>query len=366
MRSVQNFFSAVFFLLLFCTAGIRYAFADTMTPAQAQVLREQFVQEAKKYVGSPYAYGGRGPDSFDCSGFVDYVAHVSIQYELARTAQAMYSNARIIRDDDREIGDLVFFKTTNDGSISHVGIYIGKQQFVHAASNGPNQGVIVSSLNELYWHDHYSATGQFLQSGRDKDDNNTGGEPDQINGAAPVLSVGNGTGGTIQSIADNLMLEASLTADWSLFTMNRFMPDFRGVSLLSYVSYNGWPLVPGAGILLRYNAGVKAFQVPVVFGLSFNDYVRFFAGPVFTMGTCTEPGTDERISSSVFPGIIGFSFQTPSITRGRVKVTIIQDISYTVYNWMDNAALPFVESMAAGLEFSTGIRVIFPLSLFTK
>ena len=112
---------------------------------QVQSMRENLVTEAKKYVGSPYIRGATGPNSFDCSGLVFYVARESIQVQLPRTVKAMYGYVKIVPNSEREIGDLVFFKTTGDGTVSHVGIYIGNGQFISAVSDGPNTGVIVSS-----------------------------------------------------------------------------------------------------------------------------------------------------------------------------------------------------------------------------
>ena len=57
---------------------------------QVQSMRENLVTEAKKYVGSPYIRGATGPNSFDCSGLVFYVARESIQVQLPRTVKAMY------------------------------------------------------------------------------------------------------------------------------------------------------------------------------------------------------------------------------------------------------------------------------------
>ena len=97
-----------------------------------------------------------------------------------------------------------------------------------------------------------------------------------------------------------------------------------------------------------------------------NDYIRVYAGPVFTFHKVTLIDTDKEIKGSVFPGIIGVSFSTPKWNIGKVGIQAVQDISYTVHNKMDGAALPFMESVAAGLVMYTGIRVSVPLSAFYK
>ena len=149
-------------LLFFCVCCVKLC-ADDTSPAEAQVLREKFVSEAKKYVGSPYVLGAVGPDTFDCSGLVYYTARQSLNKQMPRTAKALYNFCRLVPDKekDKEVGDLLFFKTNNTAPITHVGIYIGNNQFISAISDGPNTGVIISSLKQDYWKPKYVACGQF-------------------------------------------------------------------------------------------------------------------------------------------------------------------------------------------------------------
>ena len=124
--------------------------------------RQTFVDYGKKYIGRPYVNGATGPNSFDCSGLIYTVARESIGYQLPRTVKGIYSFCKIIDESEREPGDLVFFRTTASGDPSHVGIYIGNGHFLNAASDGPNTGVILSSLKENYWKGKYYKTGRFL------------------------------------------------------------------------------------------------------------------------------------------------------------------------------------------------------------
>ena len=64
-------------------------FAQTMTAAEAQVAREKFVAGMKKQLGMPYEYGAVGPDSFDCSGLIYYVAKETLNIQLPRTSKAI-------------------------------------------------------------------------------------------------------------------------------------------------------------------------------------------------------------------------------------------------------------------------------------
>ena len=104
--------------------------------------------------------------------------------------------------------------------------------------------------------------------------------------------------------------------------------------------------------------------MPIVLSMNVGEYVKIYAGPVITFGDPTLPDSDTKIKGSFFPGILGVSFQTPKIKAGKVGVSFAQDISYTIYNDTDGGAMPFHDSMATGLVFSTGVRVTLPLKNF--
>ena len=364
-------------ILLFCLGCVRLcAQNNNITPGQAQSMREKFVEEVKKHVGAPYEYGAVGPDAFDCSGLIYYCARESIKVQLPRTAKAIYNYVRIIPDEKREVGDLLFFKTTSSSTISHIGVYIGNNQFISAISDGQNTGTSVSSLAQDYWKGRYVSTGQFLPSGRDEYKSGTKlaetemqeeyvyeGETSAFEGATVQTA---GYSSEPKTFADKLIFDTSVYFDWSLLSPRQFVFRYRGIDAGLHASYAGWALNPGAGILLRFNTGLNCFQLPLVLSLSMNDFIRVYAGPVFTFGKVKLIDSDKQIKGSVFPGIIGASFSTPKLKLGKVGLQAVQDISYTVYNKMDGSALPFVESIAAGLVMYTGIRVSLPLSAFIK
>lgn len=363
-------------LLVFCLCCVKLCAEDT-SPAEAQVMREKFVTETKKYVGSPYVLGAVGPDTFDCSGLVYYCSRESIKKQLPRTAKALYNYCRIVLDKDKEIGDLLFFKTNNTAPITHVGVYIGNSQFISAISDGPNTGVIISSLKQDYWKTKYVACGQFLPSGKGKAapgksdvieedfvDDESGEEKTSSKGGIPIK--GSSFYNPNAQGLDAIAVDASLFCDWSLVSPNSFMFQFRGVDLHTNVRYTKWPLEPGFGIGFRFNLGMGVFQIPLMFTATVNDYFRFYAGPVISFGNARMMVTGEEAKPSFFPGIIGISLSTPTLTIGKAKAQIVQDISYTVFNKMDNSALSFTNSISAGLVFFTGIRVTLGLGSLLK
>ena len=94
----------------------------------------QIVSYAKQFLGVPYVYGGNGPSSFDCSGFTSYV-YRHFGYTLNRTASTQLSNGVAVSKSELQPGDLVFFRYNTSYPASHVGIYIGNGQFIHASTN---------------------------------------------------------------------------------------------------------------------------------------------------------------------------------------------------------------------------------------
>ncbi|MCR5612148.1 MAG: C40 family peptidase [Treponema sp.] len=348
--------------------SLQFIFAKEYSQEDAARLRSEIVKKAKSYIGCPYKTGAIGPDMFDCSGLVFTVFREAAGIQLPRSAKAIYSAVKIVSTDLIEEGDLVFFKTTGDGTISHVGIYIGRNQFIHAASDGSNTGVIASSLTEKYYKNTFAAVGKPLtsakknKSAQEQIQNETTGLEDSSSSSASSSS----SSSSNSSFVSNLTVDATLSCDWNLWLPNKFMINFRGITLTSFARYTKNLVKPGIGTALRWNYGSDCFQLPVLFSLGFSDYINVFIGPVFTIGTASMPDQKYRINGSIFPGMIGISFNTPNIKAGNVYLSITQDFVYTVFNATDGGALGFAESMNAGFVFSTGIRVTLPLKNVLK
>lgn len=365
-------------ILLVPLLYVGHCAAKTLTTEQAAEARKNIAAQAKQYIGCPYQPGAIGPDAFDCSGLIYTVYHDAAGVQTPRSVKAIYSRAKIIKTEEAEPGDLIFFKTSGDGSITHIGIYIGKNQFIHAASDGNNTGVIVSSLKEKYYANAFAAVGRLLPSGRAAKEDVAEPADDEVVSEEdiPDAEASSSDDGIFMTSSDDsgdssagsgpwyshIVFDATLFCDWNLFDTSRFMLNWRGISLESNAYYTAWKLKPGVGTIFRYNHGAKIFQIPIVLSLAFNDYVKVYAGPVINFGRPSLPGGDEKIRGSFFPGIMGVSFQTPKLKVGKVGLSLAQDISYTVYNDADGGALAFYKSMGSGLVLSTGVRVTLPLS----
>ena len=114
---------------------------------------------AKTLIGKPYRYGGASPRGFDCSGLV-YYTHGKFGITTPRTSLQQHKKAKPIPLTQLQSGDLIFFKL-NKNKISHVGIYIGQNQFIHAPVSGKK--VSASSLNDPYWRRRIAGSGRFYE-----------------------------------------------------------------------------------------------------------------------------------------------------------------------------------------------------------
>jgi len=112
-------------------------------------LGTQISEFAQEFVGYEYIYGGTSPSGFDCSGLVTYV-YKSFGISVTRTASGQYrDNGAYIEKSELFPGDLVFFSNNGLKSVTHVGIYIGDNEFVHASR--PGIGVVISRLDSTYY-----------------------------------------------------------------------------------------------------------------------------------------------------------------------------------------------------------------------
>lgn len=112
-------------------------------------LGQQIVEFALSFVGCDYVYGGTSPSGFDCSGLVTYV-YRNFGISVTRTASGQYrDNGVHIKRSELSPGDLVFFSSNGGKGVTHVGLYIGDDEFVHASR--PGIGVVISRLDSSYY-----------------------------------------------------------------------------------------------------------------------------------------------------------------------------------------------------------------------
>ncbi|MDD6643981.1 MAG: SH3 domain-containing C40 family peptidase, partial [Firmicutes bacterium] len=113
-------------------------------------LGQQIATYAQQFVGYPYVYGGSSPSGFDCSGFMQYVFS-QFGYSINRTATAQLANGYSVAYEDLRPGDIIYFGYGS--TASHVGMYIGNGQFVHAENS--STGVVITDLSVSWYANRY-------------------------------------------------------------------------------------------------------------------------------------------------------------------------------------------------------------------
>lgn len=152
--------------------AIALALTGTALPVRADEnsLRESLINAAEPLlsyaldlIGAPYKFGGEDPETgVDCSGYVRHVYKQTADIELPRSARQISTRGDEVAPENLKPGDLVFFNTMRK-SFSHVGIYTGNNQFVHAASSRTGS-VTVSNLKDGYWARRFDGARRILPS----------------------------------------------------------------------------------------------------------------------------------------------------------------------------------------------------------
>lgn len=148
MRKILHFIMVIVLVLTIMPAN-----GVAATPTGGDV-----VNLAYKYEGVPYLYGGTTPSGFDCSGLVQYV-YKEVGVTLPRTSKEQYTIGTEVSKNDLQEGDLLFFSSLATSGITHVGIYVGNNNFI---SSTTSSGVKVYSINNSYWSGIYTGAKRVL------------------------------------------------------------------------------------------------------------------------------------------------------------------------------------------------------------
>lgn len=137
-------------------SGFKY---DIPSEALSDEKFARMIEEAEKYLGMPYVWGGSSPStSFDCSGFVCWVINnCGNGWSVGRTtANGLRGKCSYVSPVDAQPGDLIFFeKTYNTVGASHVGIYVGNGMMIHCGDP-----ISYTSINSTYWQSHFLGFGR--------------------------------------------------------------------------------------------------------------------------------------------------------------------------------------------------------------
>jgi len=129
--------------------------------AAALTLRYSLLELAKKQLGSPYVYGGSRPGAFDCSGLMQYL-YKQNGVDIRRNARQQMQDGVIVAKEGLLVGDLILFREAGtSGLCSHVGIYAGNNQIIHAG----HSGVVYADLDTRYFVDSYLCARRIVNTG---------------------------------------------------------------------------------------------------------------------------------------------------------------------------------------------------------
>jgi cell wall-associated NlpC family hydrolase len=137
--------------------GLRNKYSEILQVKPKDITNYPLYEFIDKWYGANYRLGGQDKSGIDCSGFAQKLYSEVYGIDLSRTAREQFSDSKHIKKLKKaEEGDLVFFHI-NSKRITHVGVYLANDYFVHASTSN---GVIISNLNEEYYHKHFAGAGR--------------------------------------------------------------------------------------------------------------------------------------------------------------------------------------------------------------
>jgi lipoprotein Spr len=138
--------------------SLQFKYGIVLNVAVEKLTNLKLLQTVDEWYGTRYRYGGGTKDGIDCSGFTCMLMTAAFGLNLPRTSREQYAASQRVDKENLQEGDLVFFNTS--GGISHVGIYLTNNKFVHASTSS---GVMISDLAEDYYARRYTGAGRVVQ-----------------------------------------------------------------------------------------------------------------------------------------------------------------------------------------------------------
>jgi cell wall-associated NlpC family hydrolase len=135
--------------------ALKEKYASTLGVSKQDITNTTLYSFIDEWYGTRYQYGGFTKAGIDCSGFVKTLFRDVYNIDLAHSSDGQYQQVQKTKSKNAQEGDLLFFRTRGR-RISHVGVYLWNDYFVHASTS---KGVVISSLNEEYWREHLAGVG---------------------------------------------------------------------------------------------------------------------------------------------------------------------------------------------------------------
>jgi probable lipoprotein NlpC len=333
--------------------------------------RTRLLTAAGKYERTPYRHGGMDRRGLDCSGFVSLSFSDALGVSVPRSSEGLYSWVEKISIDNAQPGDLVFFKTTGNGKISHVGILIGEGRFIHSASAGPKTGVIYSRLDEKYWARNYAGAGRALpatgiSSNADRENAITTGKKESSKEKSAtgeqedsdILLLNRARGASNQRFAVPLLIGVAAAPTWNTYFADGNV--LRGAAGQIRFGVVVRPLgILGLEIRPEWDSALGVFRLPFTLSWGLNDKLRIFAGPVISFGDAAldVDGESRTYSGGTsWCGAAGLTIAPFIFKVARMELAPYGELAWQSY-FTDSPDINIGADFAAGFRFSTGLRL---------
>lgn len=135
---------------------LRATYAERLQVPEEDIKNEKLYKFIDDWYAVPYKYAGKDKNGIDCSGFTGVLCSSVYNKKVSASSKAIYEETKRVSVSDLKEGDLVFF-IINGKSVSHVGVYLQHNKFVHASTR---RGVIISDLDEPYYKKYYHGGGR--------------------------------------------------------------------------------------------------------------------------------------------------------------------------------------------------------------
>jgi probable lipoprotein NlpC len=341
--------------------------------AAVQEARFKVLSAAGKYEKTPYRYGGVDRNGLDCSGLVYLSFRDALAVSVPRTTTSLYAWAEKISTDKAQPGDLFFFKTDNTGKISHVGIFVGGNRFIHSASEGPVTGVMYSGLDEKYWGRTFAGAGRALPEGdlnarqtqavaaaSGQTQPATGQPASSAQPAQPAVSEIKGAkSGAGEEKKGHLMLGLAAAPSWNGFLSDgNIIRGYAGQIRLGAETKVFIPMIFGLELRPEWDGALGVFRLPITLSWGLNDKFRIFAGPVFSFGDAvikTADGDRSYSGGTSWIGAAGITAAPFAFKIAKGELAPYAELAWQSY-FSDNEEKNLNADFAAGLRLSTGLR----------
>ena len=338
--------------------GFALAPKASATPAEkAEAYREarsRLIATAGKYEHTPYRYGGIDRNGLDCSGLVYLSFREALGISVPRNAESLYAWAEKIPVEDAQPGDLLFFATTGNGRISHVGIFTGNRKFIHSASEGPVTGVMYSSLDERYWSRTFAGAGRAL--------------PEAEMGIAvgawnhePAAVAADAKSQKSGKERDNVLIGVAAAPTWNIYYP--YGKVFRGAAGQFRLGIDIRPLglrtIIGMELRPEWDSALGVFRLPITVSWGIDDKLRIFAGPAVSFGDAeltVSGGSRTYTGGTSWIGAAGITAAPFILKVAQTDLAPYGELAWQSYFTTGTGKNHYADFSAA-FRLSTGIRI---------